>query len=94
VVILETRAFTARIDDLLTQEEYRGLQVHLVGRPTVGDVIPGTGGLRKIRWGSKGRGKRGALYCPQFLRHGESWACYPLAVEEEGADGAQVRFTG
>jgi hypothetical protein len=34
------------------------------------------------------------VYCPQFLRHGESWACYPLAVGEEGADGAQVRFTG
>jgi mRNA-degrading endonuclease RelE of RelBE toxin-antitoxin system len=59
VVILETRAFTARIDDLLTEEEYRALQLDLVRQPTAGDVIPGTGGLRKIRWGLKGRGKRG-----------------------------------
>jgi len=59
VVILETRAFTARIDDLLTQEEYRALQLDLVRHPAAGDVIPGTGGLRKIRWGLKGRGKRG-----------------------------------
>jgi hypothetical protein len=59
VVIVETRAFTARIGDLLNPEEYRELQLQLVRHPTAGDVIPGTGGLRKARWGSQGRGKRG-----------------------------------
>ena len=59
MVIIETRAFTARIDGLLSGEDYRGLQTHLVRNPTSGDVIPGTGGLRKLRWGTKGRGKRG-----------------------------------
>ena len=59
MVILEIRAFTARIDDLLTQEEYRALHLDLVRHPAAGDVIPGTGGLRKIRWSLKGRGKRG-----------------------------------
>jgi hypothetical protein len=59
VVIVETRAFTARIDDLLTDEQYRALQLHLARRPTVGSTIPGTGGLRKLRWMASGRGKRG-----------------------------------
>jgi mRNA-degrading endonuclease RelE of RelBE toxin-antitoxin system len=59
VIIVETRAFTARIGDLLSDEQYRGLQVHLASRPSVGDIIPGTGGLRKVRWAGKGRGKRG-----------------------------------
>lgn len=59
MVILETRVFTARIGDLLNDEQYRALQIHLVRRPTAGDVIPGTGGLRKVRWGTQGRGKRG-----------------------------------
>ena len=59
VVIVETRAFTARIDDLLSGDDYRALEAHLVRNPASGDVIPGSGGLRKIRWGSKGRGKRG-----------------------------------
>ena len=59
VVIVETKAFTARIDDLLTAEEYRLFQLELVQSPTVGDVIPETGGLRKLRWGMRGRGKRG-----------------------------------
>jgi hypothetical protein len=59
VVIVETRAFTARIGELLNDEEYRALQLQLVRRPTAGDIIPGTGGLRKVRWGRQGRGKRG-----------------------------------
>ena len=59
MVIVETRAFTARIGDLMADDEYRDLQLHLAARPTAGDVIPGTGGLRKVRWAAKGRGKRG-----------------------------------
>lgn len=59
MVIVETRAFTARVGDLLSDEQYRELQVRLASRPTAGDVIPGTGGLRKVRWAGKGRGKRG-----------------------------------
>jgi hypothetical protein len=59
VVIVETRAFTTRIIDLLSDDDYRTLQSELIQRPTVGSVIPGTGGLRKLRWGVPGRGKRG-----------------------------------
>ena len=59
MVIMETRAFTARIGDLLSDEQYRRLQLHLAANPTAGDVIPGTGGLRKVRWVRKGHGKRG-----------------------------------
>ena len=61
VVIIETRAFTKRIDTLLTPDEYRALQLELVARPLAGTVIPGTGGLRKLRWVAPGRGKRGGL---------------------------------
>jgi hypothetical protein len=59
VIIVETRVFTARIIELLSDDEYRELQRDLVERPTIGRVIPGTGGLRKLRWASSGRGKRG-----------------------------------
>ena len=59
VLIVETQSFTRRIDDLLTADEYRLLQVELLQQPTSGDVIPGTGGIRKLRWGASGRGKRG-----------------------------------
>lgn len=61
MVILETRQFTSRVRELLGDEDYRGLQLELVARPLAGKVIPDTGGLRKLRWGFEGSGKRGGL---------------------------------
>lgn len=43
----------------MSDEEYRELQVFLVGNPISGDLIQGSGGLRKLRWSGSGRGKRG-----------------------------------
>ena len=58
---VETPVFTAEVRDLLTDEEYRGLQLALVLRPGQGSVVPGSGGLRKVRWKAKGKGKRGGV---------------------------------
>ena len=58
---VETPIFTEEITTLLTDEEYRHLQIALALRPAQGAIIRGSGGLRKIRWGSGGRGKRGGL---------------------------------
>jgi len=50
-------------DDYLTDDEYRALQIVLMQNPEAGDVIRGTGGLRKLRFGDarRGKGKRGGL---------------------------------
>lgn len=58
---IETPIFTAAVTSLLSDEEYRKLQVALLIRPEQGAVIRGSGGLRKLRWGSRGRGKRGGV---------------------------------
>jgi len=52
-----------------------GLQQSLIVNPEAGDVIPGSGGVRKLRWGVAGRGKRGGLRVIYFLRlrQGEIW---------------------
>jgi hypothetical protein len=55
----EHPVFTRRIMELLTDEEYRTFQSELAATPESGDVIPGLGGLRKIRLALPGRGKRG-----------------------------------
>ena len=59
--IIETPVFTAQIRDFLSDEEYRALQLALVMRPEQGALIHGGGGLRKLRWGFRGRGKRGGI---------------------------------
>jgi len=61
MVIVETSTFTRRVQELLSDEEYRKLQTTLVNRPNTGAVIPGSGGLRKVRWALPGRGKRGGI---------------------------------
>jgi hypothetical protein len=59
MVIFETSIFTKKIAAILNDEEYRALQNVLVEMPGSGDIIQGSGGIRKIRWGTSGRGKRG-----------------------------------
>lgn len=59
--IIETPLFTQRIQQFLSDEEYRQLQQQLVARPDAGKLIPGSGGLRKLRWAMGGHGKRGGL---------------------------------
>jgi hypothetical protein len=61
MVIIETSVFTRQIQKLLIDDEYANLQANLVRRPDTGVVIPGSGGLRKLRWGLAGRGKRSGV---------------------------------
>lgn len=58
---VETPIFTARLRAHLDDDSYRALQLALVLRPEQGSLIPGSRGLRKLRWGIEGRGKRGGL---------------------------------
>lgn len=61
MVFIETPVFTGQVIELLTDEEYGRFQQCLAAHPQMGDVIPGTGGLRKVRWSVQGRGKRGGV---------------------------------
>jgi len=58
---METTLFSRRADALLSREERAALIATLALNPLAGDVIPGTGGVRKLRFGAGGRGKRGAF---------------------------------
>src|SRR5882672_1589291 len=59
MVIIETPVFTRRVLDTLSDDEYRELQSYIAQNPGAGDIIPGSNGLRKLRWRIEGRGKRG-----------------------------------
>jgi len=57
----ETSIFTRLIQKLISDKEYHLLQLQLSVRPESGDVIKGSGGIRKLRWAGSGRGKRGGI---------------------------------
>ncbi len=58
---VETPVFPRDVQRVLPDDVYRSLQLALLLRPEVGAIIRGSGGLRKIRWGLPGKGKRGGL---------------------------------
>ncbi len=65
---VEAPLFTKLVGEYLADREYAALQEALSENPELGDVIPGSGGIRKVRWGTRGRGKRGGVRVVYFVR--------------------------
>jgi hypothetical protein len=70
---LEAPAFTRYVSGYLTDGEYSELQNRLAAAPEHGDVIPGTGGFRKLRWADprRGKGRIGGLRVIYYYFPGE-----------------------
>jgi hypothetical protein len=68
LTFVETKLFTRLADEYLGESGLHALQVHLLAQPEIGKVIPGSGGIRKLRWAMPGGGKRGGLRVIYFLR--------------------------
>ncbi|MCI0639943.1 MAG: type II toxin-antitoxin system RelE/ParE family toxin [Gemmataceae bacterium] len=56
---IETPTFTRVLNELLDDDQYQALQLALLLRPEAGPLIRGGGGLRKLRWSVRAKGKRG-----------------------------------
>ena len=61
ITVVETKAFTASAKGRMKQQEVDALIDILAAEPECGDLIQGTGGLRKVRFGVGGKGKRGSV---------------------------------
>lgn len=71
VTVVETPEFIARTGKLMADEEREALIDYLARNPTAGDLVTGTGGVRKLRWGLEGRGKRGGARIIYFFHSAE-----------------------
>lgn len=79
-------AVTRLLLQYLSDDEYSELQQLLVSHPEAGDLIRGSGGVRKLRWGVAGRGKRGGIRVIYYVRSREEiWmlTLYAKNVEEK-----------
>lgn len=65
---IETTIFTKLMPKYLTDDEYRVLQWHLLLNPEAGDIVRGSGGVRKVRWAPKGKGKSGGVRIMYYFK--------------------------
>jgi hypothetical protein len=89
ISVVETHEFLSATKKLMDDADRADLVGYLAYNPTAGDVIPGTGGVRKIRWGLEGRGKRGGARVIFFFHDMEM----PLYLLEAYAKNERTDLT-
>ena len=82
---IETKLFSRLLADYLTDDEYALLQNALAESPDQGALVPGSGGVRKVRWAQPGRGKRGGIRVVYYAksREGVIWMLTIYAKNEK-----------
>jgi hypothetical protein len=58
---IETSSFERTLPEYFSDDEYAALQQFMVFNPEAGNIVHGSGGVRKLRWSVEGRGKRGGV---------------------------------
>ncbi|MGI2081668.1 type II toxin-antitoxin system RelE/ParE family toxin [Shewanella putrefaciens] len=85
IEFVETSIFTRQIKELATDDELKDLQAELIAQPDKGDIIKGTGGLRKVRMAVGNKGKSGSirvLYVLALVDKIYLVLAYPKSVKE------------
>lgn len=70
-IFIETKLFSRIVEDYLTDAQYAQLREALMRNPESGRVVPGSGGVRKLRWGQPGRGKRGGIRIIYYIERAD-----------------------
>ena len=91
LTIVETPTFQRLWPDYWTEDERAAFASWLALSPEAGDVVPGSGGVRKVRWSRPGSGKRGGVRVVYFnrLENGEIWLLliYSKSIQDNVAAG-------
>jgi hypothetical protein len=79
ITVAETTEYAKRARKLLSEKERAELICHLAAHPEAGDVMEGTGGVRKVRWAREGKGKSGGVRVVYFY-YNEGMPLYLLTL--------------
>jgi len=79
ITVAETTEYARRAKKLLSEQERNDLIAFLAARPEAGDVMEGTGGVRKMRWAREGKGKSGGVRVIYYY-HSEGMPLYLLTL--------------
>lgn len=79
LTIAETTEYLRRAEKLLSDDERRDLVAYLAGHPKAGDLMEGTGGVRKLRWSRGGRGKSAGVRIIYYV-HSDVMPLYLLTL--------------
>jgi len=92
LTFVETKLFTSLVGGYLSDDEYSALQLSIAANPEAGEIVRGSGGVRKLRWSASGRGKRGGIRVIYYLRtaRGEVWMLTLYAKNEADSIPAHV----
>ena len=86
MIFIETLLFEEDIQQLMPDEAYAEFQQYLAVQPDAGDVIQGTGGIRKVRWTLPGTGKRGGARVIYYWRTAENQLLMLLVYKKTRQD--------
>ena len=92
---IETPMFTKLITEMLPDNEYRLLQDDIAKNPQTGDLVPGGGGIRKLRFALPGKGKRGGarlIYYWQTSQHKTYMLLAYAKAKKENLEPDQVKI--
>lgn len=83
ITVVELPTFLSKVDIVLKDNEREDLTIYLAKNPETGDEIPRTGGLRKLRWAGKGKGKRGGVRVIYYF-YNDSTPVFLLSIYGKG----------
>ena len=86
VTVVEVEPFSTKAKQVWDEEEKLEFISFVAHHPEIGDVIPGTGGVRKIRWARRGIGKRGGVRVVYYY-HNESMPLFLLSLYSKSEKG-------
>jgi len=89
---IEAPIFTKIVERYLSDDDYANLQNYLNEHPRAGNVIRGSGGVRKLRWSIQGRGKRGGVRIIYYFKasRGHIWMLTLYAKNVKETISAQI----